>query len=72
MQAMKAPSGSEHRVRVDRGRVACRRLGDVDLDRCRECVYLERLELAGRPGALQASYVVCSGAVPTDDVAFAW
>lgn len=47
----------KRRVRVDGNRVACWRIGSVDLDRCRECVYLLSLEIAGAPPFGQ---VVCA------------
>jgi hypothetical protein len=51
----------EHWIHVLRGRVTCPRVGDVDLDRCRECTYLVRLAATGsdRP---DPTYVVCLGA----------
>ncbi len=53
------------------GRVACWRLGPVVLDRCRECVYLLRLEgTSARDSA--AAYVVCSGHHPEPELDFAW
>jgi hypothetical protein len=54
-------------VSVDR--VTCWRLGPVVLDRCRECVYLVRLEGAtARHSA--ADYVICAEGEP--EVDFAW
>jgi len=47
--AAEASEIRERRVQVDGNRVACWRIGTVDLDRCRECQYLLRLEeIAGR------------------------
>ena len=36
---------SERHIPIEGNRVACQRMGTVELDRCRECVYLLRLEL---------------------------
>ena len=47
----------ERRVQVDANRVACWRLGSVNLDRCRECLYLLRQEVAGEP---PSGHVVCA------------
>lgn len=55
-------------VSVDR--VTCWRLGPVVLDRCRECVYLLRLE--GVSGDSAAAYVVCADDDPQPEVEFAW
>ena len=38
---------SERHIPIEGNRVACRRMGTVELDRCRECLYLLRLELVG-------------------------
>lgn len=61
----------ERRVQVDASRVACWRLGSVNLDRCRECLYLLRQEVAGEP---PSGYVVCadSYAEAEAEVEFAW
>ena len=48
----------EQHLPVEDDRVACHRMGTVELDRCRECVYLIRIELAGTP---PAGFVVCAG-----------
>lgn len=48
----------ERHIPVEDNRVACPRMGTVELDRCRECVYLLRIELAGTP---PAGHVVCAG-----------
>ena len=53
----------ERRVRVVGDRVACRRIGPTDLQRCAECGYLLRL---GR------RYVVCMGSDIPDAPDFAW
>jgi hypothetical protein len=47
----------ERHIPVEGNRVACQRAGTVDLDRCRECVYLLRLELVGTPASAR---VVCA------------
>lgn len=52
-------------------RVICRRLGPVALDRCRECVYLLRLEDATARDSATA-YVVCSDHDPEPEADFAW
>ena len=63
-------SGSgERRSRVIGDRVACWRIGSVDLDRCRECVYLLRLEVAGEP---PSGHVVCATATAESEFDFAW
>ena len=51
--------------------VACWRIGPVDVDRCRECVYLMGLEgaHAGEPGAAS---VVCADRDPGLEVDLAW
>jgi hypothetical protein len=62
----------EHRIHVIGGKVACPRLGAVDLDRCRECTYLLRLGATDpdRPGA---AYVVCTAVdVQSDLTDMAW
>ncbi len=56
-------------VSVDR--VTCWRLGPVVLDRCRECVYLLRLEGATAHDSA-ATYVVCADDDPAPEVEFAW
>jgi len=55
------------RLPVSVDRVVCWRIGPVELDRCRECVYLMRLE--GDPGAAS---VVCADRDPGREVDFAW
>jgi hypothetical protein len=58
------------RMPVVGDRVACWRIGSVDLERCRECLYLLRLEQTGSDRARQ-EFVVCSdAALEADD--FAW
>lgn len=64
---MQDTGAGERRTRVRCGRVTCLRLGEVGLDRCRECVYLKRLELDDTSG-----FVVCAKSVATDDADFAW
>lgn len=59
----------ERRIRVVDDRVACWRIGPVDLERCRECVYLQHLEFATDPDAM---HVVCTGADLDAEVDFAW
>jgi hypothetical protein len=64
------PSGTQvRRCRVIGDRVACWRIGKVDLDRCRDCLYLLRLEVAGTPAS---GDVVCADANPEAEIAFAW
>lgn len=59
------------RTRIEGDRVACARIGSVDLDRCRECTYLVRMEDAdvSEPGA---TYVICADAAPDAEIPFAW
>ena len=66
-----AAEAEQRRTRVKDNRVACRRIGSVDLDRCLECLYLIRLEDSGaaEPAAL---YVVCADAALDADVDFVW
>ena len=52
------PEAGTQRQAVVGDRVGCWRVGPGSLERCRECVYLLRLEPAAGPGA--AAYVVCS------------
>jgi hypothetical protein len=59
----------ERRCRVIGDRVACWRIGSVDLDRCRECVHLLRLEVASTPAS---GDVVCGDSGPEAEIAFAW
>ncbi len=56
-----------HPVSVDH--VSCWRLGPVVLDRCRECVYLVRLEGA-TAGHQAGAYVICADVEA--EVDFAW
>jgi hypothetical protein len=56
-------------VSVDR--VTCWRLGTVVLERCRECVYLVRLENATAHDSA-AAYVVCRGHDAEPELDFAW
>lgn len=48
---------AERHIPVANNLVACERMGTVELDRCRECVYLLRLELVGTP---PSGHVVCA------------
>lgn len=64
------PTGTEERrCRVLGDRVECWRIGSVDLDRCRECVYLLRLEVAGTPASGSA---VCANSNEDAEIEFAW
>lgn len=56
---------------VSGDRVTCWRLGPVALDRCRECVYLLRLEGASARDSA-AAYVVCADHDREHEVDFAW
>lgn len=67
--AAELSGAQERRCSVIGDRVACWRIGSVDLDRCRECVYLLRLEVAGTPAS---GDVVCAGSSPDAETAFAW
>lgn len=67
--ATEASEIRERRVQVDANRVACWRIGSVDLDRCRECLYLLRLEVAGE---LPSGHVVCANSYLEAEVEFAW
>ena len=57
----------EQQIRVIGGQVACPRVGVVDLDRCRECVYLMRFGVTNpdRPGA---AYVACTAVDAQSDL----
>ncbi|MEP6468779.1 MAG: hypothetical protein ABJC24_03315 [Chloroflexota bacterium] len=59
----------ERRIRVVRDRVACWRIGSVGLDRCRECLYLVRLE-AETPDT--PGHVVCTNAFLEAEPEFVW
>lgn len=59
----------ERRSRIEGNRVACQRAGTVELDRCRECLYLLRLEIAGTP---PMGYVVCADSSVEAEFDFAW
>lgn len=61
----------ELRTRVVIGRVDCPRVGLVDIDRCRECAYLLRLEDAVQAGRAE-THVVCSAASAPIDLESAW
>jgi hypothetical protein len=52
------PEARARRQAVVADRVGCWRVGPGSVDRCRECVYLLRLEPATGPGS--ATHVVCS------------
>ena len=58
-----------HPVRFDR--VECSRLGPGELARCRECVYLLRLEHAAAHGAA-VSHVVCVDDDRDLEAPFSW
>lgn len=58
-----------HPVQFDS--VTCWRLGSGELDRCRECVYLLRLEGATGRGAT-VEHVVCADDGRELEVPFAW
>jgi hypothetical protein len=60
---------SQRRTRVEGNRVACWRIGSVELDRCRECVYLLRVEIAGTP---PLGHVVCADSHLEAEFDFAW
>ena len=47
------PAGRQLRLAVSDARVACPRLGNVDIERCAECPYLVRFEDA------RSLHVVC-------------
>ena len=67
--AAEPTSSQARRARVIGDRVACWRIGPVDLDRCRECLYLLRLEVAGTP---LSGNVVCADSSPEAEADFAW
>lgn len=69
MTQPEAKNGQELRVRVVDDRVACRRLGSVELARCRECLYLVRMEAGG---ATAPPHVVCTAGFLKDEIDFAW
>ena len=61
----------ELRISVIDARVACPRVGTVDLDRCRECAYLLRLDdtvLAEAP----AIHIVCSATATGPGLESGW
>jgi len=64
-----ANNSQERRVRVVGDRVACWRLGSVELARCRECLYLVRMEAGG---ATAPPHVVCTAAFLDDEIDFVW
>jgi hypothetical protein len=59
------------RIRVIDGRVVCPRVGTVDIDRCRECVYLLGLEDVVLTGT-SVTHVVCSAASVDSGLQSAW
>jgi hypothetical protein len=58
----------ERQTAVDCDRVQCFRLGQVGLDRCRECVYLQRLEL----DVEGSGHVICAESSAIGDADFVW
>jgi hypothetical protein len=63
-----AQGADEVRYPVLAGRVTCVRLGAVEVERCRECVYLLRMESsAGTP-----THVVCAAQDLEPEFDFAW
>ena len=71
LAAIDGGNARQHRTRIKEDRVTCWRLGAADLDRCRECPYLVRLEYRGAPDR-RAAYVVCTEASFDAEVDFAW
>ena len=65
------PEIGSRRQSVQFDRVTCWRLGPGELERCRECVYLLRLEGATRPGST-VEHVVCADDGRELEVPFAW
>jgi hypothetical protein len=61
--------GGERRVRVDGNRVECWRLGWIDLERCEECLYLQRFEVDEATSSVR---VVCAASDLDGDSEFAW
>jgi hypothetical protein len=59
------------RIRVIDCRVVCPRVGTVDIDRCRECVYLLGLEDVVLTGT-SVTQVVCSAASVDSGLQSAW
>ena len=64
------PDG-ELRIPVIDARVDCPRVGTVDLDRCRECAYLLRLDDAVLAGA-SGIHVVCSATAAGPGLESGW
>jgi hypothetical protein len=62
-------AASGEQIPVVGNRLTCPRIGVVDLDRCRECTYLIRLE-GGAPATPR--YVVCSVACLEAEAEFGW
>lgn len=61
---------SQRRLPVEGNRVTCRRLGSIELDRCRECLYLVALVDGAAPGSAVNS-VVCLDSDLEAEVVFA-
>jgi hypothetical protein len=66
--AAKVIGTGQRRLRVCGDRVECWRIGWVDLDRCRECLYLERLEIESPA----SRHVVCADGNRHAEPDFAW
>lgn len=66
-----AVEAEQRRTRVKDHRVACWRIGSVDVDRCLECPYLIRLEHSGAAEPA-AAHVVCADGALDAEVDFAW
>lgn len=60
---------AERRIPLVGNRVACPRIGWVEIDRCRECVYLVRVEIEGRA---TPQTVVCSEESLTGEPGSVW
>jgi hypothetical protein len=66
--AIPVEGADEVRYPVLAGRVTCVRLGGAEVERCRECVYLLRMESsAGTP-----THVVCAAQDLEPEFDFAW
>jgi hypothetical protein len=57
-------------LRVVDDRVECARIGRTQLDRCRECAYLVRLDSAR--GGRTTTHVLCLSSDLPDEPGFAW
>ena len=68
MRALSPAANRERHIPLVGDRVACPRLGSVDLERCRECPYLVRVGTPGGSGEPDVGFVVCSVAAagPSD------